>query len=95
MADDLTLLAITSEIEARIWRDALAQESIPVFIRQADPLAAAGFAPAIGDVHVYVRATDEKRARWIIGDHAEPGDLPTDEAATRHRRQRARHGGGR
>ncbi|MEX0682573.1 MAG: DUF2007 domain-containing protein [Dehalococcoidia bacterium] len=72
MADDLVLLGLASHVEARIWRDALAQEAIPVLIRQADPLAPTGFAPALGDVQVYVRAADEKRARWIIGEAVEP-----------------------
>ena len=72
MADDLVLLGVTSEIEARIWRDALAQEAVPVLVRSADPLGPAGYAPTLGDVQVYVRAADEKRARWIIGEAVEP-----------------------
>ena len=94
MADDLALLGTTSHVEARIWRDALAQESIPVLIRQADPLGPAGYSPLLGDMQVYVRAADEKRARWIIGDHAEPDNLTQDDGATGHRRQRARRPAG-
>lgn len=76
MADDLVLLGVVSEIEARIWRDALAQEAIPVFTRSANQLAPARFAPALGDIQVYVRRDDERRARWIIGETAAP-DVPT------------------
>jgi hypothetical protein len=72
MPDELVLLGVTSEIAARIWRDALAQEAVPVLIRSADPLGPAGYAPTIGDVQVYVRAADERRARWIIGEAVEP-----------------------
>jgi hypothetical protein len=76
MADDLVLLGVTTEIEARIWRDALAQEAVPVLIRSADPLGPAGYAPMLGDVQVYVRAGDERRARWIIGEAIEPNPAP-------------------
>jgi hypothetical protein len=93
MATDLIHLATTSEIEARIWRDALAQESIPVFMRPADPLGPAGYAPMIGDVQVYVRATDERRARWIIGDRIEAdAPQPPRSRARRHRGERTTAG---
>lgn len=72
MADNLVRLGVTNEIEARIWRDALAQEAVPVFIRPASARSLSGVGPAIGDVEVYVRPADERRARWIIGDGASP-----------------------
>jgi hypothetical protein len=72
MGDDLVLLGTVGHVEGRIWRDALAQEGIPVLVRSADPLGPAGYAPAIGDVRVYVRGEHERRARWIIGDWVEP-----------------------
>ncbi len=72
MADDLVRLGVTNDVEARIWRDALAQESIPIVIRPANASTMAGLGPSIGDVQVYVSAADEKRARWIIGDADTP-----------------------
>ena len=78
MADDLTRLGVTNDLEARIWRDALAQEAIPVFIRPANARTLTGVGPSIGDVQVYVRAADERRARWSIGDAVAP--LPQDAA---------------
>ena len=68
MADDLVPLGATNDLEARIWRDALAQESIPIVIRPASASSISGIGPSSGNVQVYVRAADEKRARWIIGD---------------------------
>ncbi len=72
MADDLARLGVANAVEARIWRDALAQESIPIFMRPANSSTMSGIGPSTGDVQVYVRAADEKRARWIIGDDAAP-----------------------
>ena len=72
MADDLARLGVANTVEARIWRDALAQEAIPVFIRPANARGLAGIGPWTGDVQVYVRAADERRARWIIGDDVTP-----------------------
>ncbi len=77
MADDLVRLGVTNDLEALIWRDTLAQEAIPVFIRPSNARTLAGVGPAIGDVQVHVRAADERRARWIIGDAVAP--LPQDE----------------
>ena len=76
MADDLVRLGVTDEIGARIWRDALAQEAIPVFIRPSNARAITGIGPSIGDVQVFIPAADERRARWIIGDAVAP--LPQD-----------------
>lgn len=72
MADDLVPLGATNDLEARIWRDALAQESIPIVIRPASASSISGIGPSSGNVQVYVRAADEKRARWIIGDGEAP-----------------------
>ena len=72
MADDLVRLGVTDEIGARIWRDALAQEAISVFIRPANAHSIAGIGPSIGDVQVFILAADERRARWIIGDGIAP-----------------------
>lgn len=72
MAEDLVRLGVASELEAGIWRDALAQEAVPVFIRPANARSLTGIGPSIGDVQVYVRAADERRARWIIGDGIAP-----------------------
>ncbi len=72
MADDLARLGVANDLEARIWCDALAQEAIPVFIRPANTRAITGIGASIDDVQVYVRAADERRARWIIGDAVAP-----------------------
>jgi len=72
MADDLVRLGVTNDLEAIIWRDTLAQEAIPVFIRPSNARSLSGVGPSIGDVQVYVRAADERRARWIIGDAVAP-----------------------
>ncbi|HUF54812.1 MAG TPA: hypothetical protein VMR52_13765 [Dehalococcoidia bacterium] len=90
MADDLVLLGTAGHLEARIWRDALAQEGIPVLMRPADPLGPAGYAPAMGDVRVYVRSEHERRARWVMGDGIEPaitvpGEEPEAEVAEEER----------
>ncbi len=72
MANDLVQLGVANDLEARIWRDALAQDAIPVFVRPSSARALTGIGPSIGDVQVYVRAADERRARWIIGDAVAP-----------------------
>ncbi len=77
MADDLVRLGVANDLEARIWRDALAQDAIPVFIRPANTRAITGIGASIDDVQVYIRAADERKARWIIGDAVAP--LPQDE----------------
>jgi hypothetical protein len=82
MADDLVRLGVTNDVEAHIWRDALAQEAIPVFIRPASARTLAGVGPSIGNVQVYVRAADERRARWIIGDAVAPLTPDAEPAST-------------
>ena len=69
------MIAVAStELEANIFRDVLAQEGIPTFVKSADPLASIGATPIIGGLQVYVQAGDEKRARWVLGETA--GDAP-------------------
>ena len=82
MADDLVQLGVTDDLEARIWRDALAQESIPIVIRPASTSSISGIGAASGNVLVLVRAADEKRARWIIGDGdaSQPQDAQPQDA---------------
>ncbi len=67
--DSLILLGVAhDQVEAGIWRDALEQEGIAVYIKSADPLSTFGVAPPPGSLQVYVTARDEKRARWALGD---------------------------
>jgi len=58
------------EVEAAIWRDALEQDGIAVFVRNVDTLAVAqyvGTSPLPYSLEIYVRAADSRRARWILG----------------------------
>jgi len=58
------------EVEAAMWRDALEQDGIGVFVRNVDTLAVASYAGAPTlpySLEVYVRAADARRARWILG----------------------------
>jgi hypothetical protein len=58
------------EVEVAIWRDALEQDGIAVFIRNVDTLAVAQYvatSPLPYSFEVYVRAPDARRARWILG----------------------------
>jgi len=82
MTDDLVQLGVTNDLEARIWRDALAKDAIPVFVRPASARTLTGIGPSIGDVQVHIRAADEQRARWIIGDAVAPL-IPDEEWAVR------------
>jgi hypothetical protein len=71
LPDRLVLLAVAhDELEANVWRDVLALESIGIFVKSGDPLATFGVAPRPGSLRVFVRASDEKRARWFLGDGA-------------------------
>jgi hypothetical protein len=71
LPDRLVLLGVAhDELEANVWRDVLARESIGIFVKSADPLATFGVAPLPGSLRVFVRANDEKRARWFLGDGA-------------------------
>jgi len=58
------------EVEAAIWRDALEQGGVAVFVRNVDTLAVAQYVgtPTLPySLEVYVRAADARRARWILG----------------------------
>jgi Putative prokaryotic signal transducing protein len=74
--DDLVLIGVaSSQVEATIWRDALEQEGIRAFVRNRDPLAAAGMPLRFDRLEVFVLARDERRARWVIGEAMEPGEV--------------------
>jgi hypothetical protein len=65
------------EVEAAIWRDALEQDGIAVFVRNVDTLAVAQYVgtPTLPySLEVYVRAADAKRARWILGLRSSGGE---------------------
>jgi hypothetical protein len=65
------------EVEAAIWRDALEQEGIAVFVRNVDTLAVAQYVgtPTLPySLEVYVRAADARRARWILGLRSSGGE---------------------
>ena len=68
MADDLVQLGVTDDLEAGIWRDALAQESIPIVIRPASASSITGIGASGGNVQVFVRADDQKRTPPTICD---------------------------
>ena len=56
------------EVEANVWRDALEQEGIAVFIKNADPMGSFGVASALPySLEIFVFARDERRARWLLG----------------------------
>jgi len=66
------------QVEAAIWRDALRQDGINAFIKNIDPLTAVPYVESSTpySFEVFVRASDERRARWILGLPAqrdEPG----------------------
>ncbi len=72
-SDDIILLAVaSSEVEATIWRDALEQEGVRTFVRNRDPLAPMGVPAVFDRFEMFVLARDEKRARWVIGEGAQP-----------------------
>jgi hypothetical protein len=71
--DEVVRLAVaSSQIEAQIWRDALEQEGIRPLVRSRSPLSTMGGGDLFETFEVLVLARDEKRARWIIGEMAEP-----------------------
>ena len=58
------------EVETAIWRDALEQDGIAVFVRNTNPLAVAQYVGPSAlpySLEVYVRAADARRARWLLG----------------------------
>lgn len=65
------------EVEANIWRDVLAKDGIPSFVRSVDPLSPFGVTPLPGSFQLFVQERDEKRARWLLGQLA--GEAAPDE----------------
>lgn len=75
--DGLVLIGVAhDEVEASIWRDVLDADGIAVLMRSIDPLASFGVPPLPGSVRVFVRAQDEKRARWLLGELAGSDEAP-------------------
>lgn len=75
--DESVLLAVaSSELEAQIWRDALEQEGIRPFVRNRNAQPYLGNDAFFPMYEVFVLRRDLKRARWIIGDGAEPNGDP-------------------
>ena len=68
--EDAPVLLATArdELEAGIWRDVLERDGIAVYIKTGDPLASFGMPPAPGSIRLFVHASDEKRARWLLGE---------------------------
>ncbi len=67
--DSLVLLGVaTDQLEANVWRDILDKEGIGIFVKDADPLSVTGITPSTNSLQVFVKAADEKRARWLLGD---------------------------
>ena len=64
------------QVEAAIWRDALQQEGINVFVKNIDPLTALPYVESATpySFEVFVPAADEQRARWILGLPAQPDE---------------------
>ena len=72
-SDELVRLGVASdEIEAYIWRDALEQEGIKPLVRSRNPISSLGGGALFETWEVLVLGRDEKRARWVIGEMAEP-----------------------
>ena len=66
------------QVEAAIWRDALRRDGINAFIKNIDPLTAVPYVESSTpySFEVFVQASDERRARWILALPAqqdEPG----------------------
>jgi hypothetical protein len=57
------------QVEATIWRDLLLQHGIRAFIKNLDPLAPLPYVETstLYNLEVYVQASDQGRARWILG----------------------------
>ena len=67
-SDKLVLIAQAHDLlEANVWKDALEQGGITPFLKSLDALKPLGVAPS-GGFEVYVLETDEKRARWVLGE---------------------------
>ena len=67
------------QVEAAIWRDVLLQDGINVFIKNLDPLAALPYVETttLYNLEVYVRASDEQQARWLLGLGTEQNEPAT------------------
>jgi hypothetical protein len=66
------------QVEAAIWRDTLRRDGINAFIKNIDPLVALPYVESSTpySFEVFVPASDERRARWILGlppEQDEPG----------------------
>ncbi len=56
------------EVEASVIRDALEQEGIATFIKNADPLGSFGVASTLPySLEIFVLGRDQRRARWLLG----------------------------
>ncbi|MFQ6020061.1 MAG: putative signal transducing protein [Dehalococcoidia bacterium] len=56
------------EVEAGVWRDALEQEGIAVYLKNVDPMGSFGVASSPPfSLELFVLARDQRRARWILG----------------------------
>lgn len=77
LKDRLVLLAVAgTEIEANVWRDILASDGIGCFVKNTDPFSSFGVTPPPGSLELYVKESDEKRARWLLGDRIEGNQPP-------------------
>ena len=62
------IAAAHDEVEAGVLCDALEQEGIVTFVKNADPLGSFGVAPSLPySLEIFVAARDQRRARWLLG----------------------------
>jgi hypothetical protein len=76
MTDDdrLVLLAVAdNELEANVWRDILSADGISAYAKSTDPMSSFGAAPAPGTIELHVKASQAKKARWLLGDRIDGG----------------------
>jgi hypothetical protein len=67
--ESLVLIGVAeNEMEANIWRDILKNDGIGSFVKGNNPLSALGAMPGMASFEVFVQASDEQRARWLLGD---------------------------
>ena len=73
-SDRLVLLGVAqTELEANVWRDILSADGISAYAKSTDPMSSFGATPAPGTIELYVKASNEKKARWLLGDNIEGG----------------------